>query len=584
MSRQLRRTALATVGVVAIAAGIPAGALADQSTRVSSNRVLYVASDAFPSGQTRPSKQDASFTVISASSKAGRLELTVDGHREPDRYFSKQGSRGRVEFALSPDIGWHELAMTIVDADGARSAARTYSFGVRPGSATKTALGSTPALGGRFTEADGSPAVDLPVAVYPVLQGSTDGAPSELTPLATTRTAKDGTWSVTLASIPKAAKDAAAANDGVLNLQAVADGVARDPETGQLRQMTGVSSFATGISIGGKMSDAAVDAAKAGIPTAPLLPVRHRSELTRSPEQAPPADVRNPEPTLTAEQAQYNQPAYFGAPDAQGKPVDNTAAARSIGASDYTSQPIIPASADESEQSAAAAVTPDATGDECTIENALVTKRTQGTWGYTTMLESHAYQDSWGGVDYSHTAGSSTTMGISYNSGAGWSVNGTYYLGNDFGISTGFTKGPYWSYQWRVPVQYGYYTIYDCKIISGVKRLVYKYNVMRAESVVVPNGAYAGIYGSDVSSYDGYYGWSEAPYNWRVTPGTTFAASVNSSNSQSGAITAFGFSVTTTTAKSTSRQQRYTAGNQSVAHYLFAYEEVRPGMKVFYSY
>jgi hypothetical protein len=570
--------------MVAVSVGIPASALAEHRDKQSSNRVLYVLSDAFPPGQTGPSKQDASFTVISQSNLAKRLELTVDGHREPDRYFSPKGQRGRLEFALSPGVGWHELAMTIIDADGGRSATRTYSFGVRAEPAAKTATESAPAVAGRFTEPDGSPAVNLPVAIYPLLQGSADGTPREQKPLATTTTAKDGTWSVTLASISPAARDAAAANDGVLNLQAVADGVAHDPKTGQLREMTGVSSFATGIMIAGTMSEAAGEAARSGVPTAPLLPVRRRNELTRSPDVAPPADVKNPAPSLTAEQAQYNEPVFFGETDARGEAVDDTAAARRVADSDYTNQSVAPAQSGDVEQFAATAVTPDATGDECTIENALVTQRTKGTWGYTTMLESHAYQDAWGGVDYSHTAGSSTTMGISYNSGAGWSVNGSYFIGNDFGISTGFTKGPYWSYEWRVPVQYGYYTIYDCKIISGVKRLVYKYNVMRAESVIVPNGAYAGVYGADVSSYDGYYGWVDAPYNWRVTPGTTFSSNVNSSNSHTGAISAFGFSVTSTTAKSTARQQRYTAGNQSIGHYLFAYEEVRPGMKVFYSY
>lgn len=175
-------------------------------------------------------------------------------------------------------------------------------------------------------------------------------------------------------------------------------------------------------------------------------------------------------------------------------------------------------------------------------------------------------------------------MGISYDVGKNWSVNGSYYVGNSFGISTGFTKGPNWSYQWRVAVSYGYYTIYDCKMISGVKRLVYKYNATRAESVVVPNGAYVGIYGADVSSYDGYYGYRDAPFKWKILPGTYFNINKNNSNSQSGAISAFGFSVTATTSKSTSRQQRYTAGNQSVSHWLFGYERPSSGMRVFYSY
>jgi hypothetical protein len=141
----------------------------------------------------------------------------------------------------------------------------------------------------------------------------------------------------------------------------------------------------------------------------------------------------------------------------------------------------------------AKSVAPSASGDECLIENNLYAVRTRGTWGYTTVMESHAGQDSWGGVDYSQTAGTSTTTGISYNSGANWSVYGSWYVGNDFGISTGFTKGPNWSYQWRVPMAYGFYTGYSCQLISGVKRLVYRYNSTRTEGVVQPNGAYADV-------------------------------------------------------------------------------------------
>ncbi|WP_134123365.1 hypothetical protein [Kribbella kalugense] len=417
-----------------------------------------------------------------------------------------------------------------------------------------------------------------------MLPMSGEGTTIEQKPLATTTTTADGTWNVALSALPKAAIDAAAANDGVLNLQAVADGVTRDPQSGELRQMTGVAAFATGIAIGGTMSAAATDAATAAVPTAPLLPVRRPKELPHSPDQAPPANVTNPKSTLTAEQAQHDRPVFFGQPDVTGKPAGDMAAAQRIGDSDYTNQAITPAtSADDAKLATIAG--PAATGDECPLENVLVTDRNKGTWGYTTMLESHARQDSWGGVDYSHTAGSSMTMGLSYSGGASWTVHGTHYVGNDFGISTGFTKGPNWSYQWQVAVSYGYYTVYDCKRDSqGINRKIYKYNYTTAEGVVVPQDAYAGKYGADVSSYDGYYGWTDAPYKWKVQAGTYFNASTNASNSHSAAISVFGFSVTSTTSKSSARQQRYTAGNQSVSHNLFAYEAPAPGMKVFYSY
>jgi hypothetical protein len=168
--------------------------------------------------------------------------------------------------------------------------------------------------------------------------------------------------------------------------------------------------------------------------------------------------------------------------------------------------------------------------------------------------------------------------------GKHWSVSGSLYVGNDFGFTTGFTKGPNWSHEWKVPVAYGFYTIYQCKMISGVKRLVYKYNSMRAEKVVLPNGGYAGVYGANLSSYDTYYGWREAPYKFGLVRGGGFTLYQNHTKSMSKGATAYGFSVTSTTTRSNSRQQRISAGNQSISHQIFGYETPGQGMKVFYSY
>jgi hypothetical protein len=256
-----------------------------------------------------------------------------------------------------------------------------------------------------------------------------------------------------------------------------------------------------------------------------------------------------------------------------------------VGDSDYTPQPVAPATGTEAASLAATAAGPAVmAADECTIENALVMKRTRGTVGYTVVIESHAARDAIGGVDYTSVAGSSLTMGLSYDVGTSWSVNGLIYVGNAFGFTTGFTKGPNWSYQWRVPVGYGFYTIYSCKMISGVKRLVYKYNSMQAEKVAIPSGGYAGLYGADVSSYDNYYGWRDAPYKFTLYRGTSFALHDNHTKSTSAAVSAYGFSVTSTTNRSTTRQQRITAGNQSISHLVYGYEPAGQGMKVFYSY
>jgi hypothetical protein len=45
---------------------------------------------------------------------------------------------------------------------------------------------------------------------------------------------------------------------------------------------------------------------------------------------------------------------------------------------------------------------------------------------------------------------------------------------------------------------------------------------MHAEKVAIPSGGYAGVYGKDVSSYDGYYGYRDTPYKFRIARGSSY--------------------------------------------------------------
>jgi hypothetical protein len=578
MSRSFHRSVL-TLTSVALAIVVPLPASADRPAPPAAAGVLYVDSDALPEGQTGVSNVPALLAVTATSAAAKQLEIQLDGKPLPTRTFSRHGTRARTQFQIAPTSGWHHLALTVVDARGNRSATRNYSFGARPPASSRDAATASLVVGGRFTEADGSPAIHLPVSVYPVQMG---GASGTVSPIASTTTAADGTWTATLPPASSTLKKWAADNDGVLNLQAVAQGVADDPKTGAPREMVAVSSFTTGIADAGKISTAAQAALGSAVPTAPLLPVRRLSELPHSPDVAPAVDAPTPAaPSLTAEQASHERPTYFGAATVTGT-TDDTVAARRVGDSDYTAQPVFAGS--PAEQSGALAPITPAAKDQCTIENALVTRRTSGTTQYTVALESHAAQDAKGSVTYSRTAGTSLTKGLSYDVGKHWSVNGSIYVGNQTGFSSGFTRGPNFSYQWKVPVSYGYYTIYQCKMIKGVKTLVYRYNATYAEKVAIPNGGYTGQFGKNVSSYDGYYGYRDAPYKTTVRRGTFFQIDENTSKTTSGGASAWGFSVTSTTSKATVRAQRIDAGTAQVNHYIFGYEPVGSGMKVFYSY
>jgi hypothetical protein len=574
MSRVFKRAVVALLAVtVPIAVPMPA------SVAALGPGVLYVDSDGLPEGQTGVSGRPATFAVTAASAEAERLEIRLDGKALPDRSFGPHGKRARTQFELTPSAGWHHLTLTVVDADGNRSRSRDYAFGARGAASARSAGPGSESVGGRFTEADGSPAADLPVSIYPVQLGGVSGT---VRPIASTTTAGDGTWTATLPPASATLRQWAAANDGVLNLQAVAEGVARDPRSGALREMVAVTAFTTGVAAAGKLTAAGQAAATSAVPTAPLLPVRRPAELTRSPEQAPAVNATAPAaPALSAEQASHERPAYFGAASVAGT-TDDTAAARRVGESDYTNVPVSAGSA--AERAVALGGVSAAAKDQCTIERALVTKRTSGTTQYTVALESHAAQDAKGSVTYSQTAGTSLTKGLSYDAGKHWSVNGSLYVGNQTGFSSGFTRGPNLAYEWKVPVSYGYYTIYECKMIKGVKTLVYRYNATHAEKVAIPSGGYSGQYGRDVRSYDGYYGYRDAPYKFTVPRDSFFQVDQNVAKTVSGGASAWGFSVTSTTTKSNTRIQRLEAGKASVNHYVFGYEKIGRNMKVFYSY
>jgi hypothetical protein len=567
------------LAAVTIPIAVPVYASAISPSGQSEASVLYVDSDSLLEGQTGVTGGPAAFTVTAATPDAKKLKISLDGKKLPDRSFSPFAQRARTQFQLTPSVGWHQLAMTAIDAQGKRSQTRTYAFGVRQASeleSSKSVTADGQMVGGRFTEADGSSAVGLPVTVYPVRM---DGISGTMTAIATTKTNNDGTWSVTLPALSPELQKWAADNDGVLNLQAIAEGVAKDPKTGGVREMTGVAAFSTGVATAGKITEAAQAAQTSSVPTAPLLPIRRANEL--GPNTVPPVDAPTPKaPALTAEQASHLRPTSFDAAADQG---DETAAARRIGDADYTNQPVEAATPEVQAELNAKSASP-AAADQCYIVDTLVTRRMSGSTQYTVAIESHADADVTGTVGYNTTAGSSMSMGISYTHASSWSVNGNVYIGNSTGFSSGFSRGPHVSLQWKVPVLYGYYEIDQCKMISGVKTLVYRYNATHAEKVAIPNGGATGAYGANVSSYDGYYGYRDAPYKSYVAAHSRFEVVKNNTKTNSASAGAWGFSVTTTTSKSTTRSQSITAGASTARHYIFGYEPIGNNMKVFYSY
>jgi hypothetical protein len=255
MSRQFR-TSLLALASVAIPIAVPMSASANLSTPRSTADVLYVDSVAFPEGQTGVSATPGMFSVVAATKDAKRLKIKLDGKSLADRGFGPYGLRARTEFGVAPAAGWHRLELTVIDAQGNRSGTRAYSFGVRQAASAdaKSVAASGTVVGGRFVEADGSPAVHLPVTVYPVRM---DRGSGPITPIAKTTTGADGMWTVSLRDVPAEVRRWAAANDGVLNLDAIAEGAANDPKSGAVREMSAVSGFTTGLPTAGTLTEAA---------------------------------------------------------------------------------------------------------------------------------------------------------------------------------------------------------------------------------------------------------------------------------------------------------------------------------------
>lgn len=565
------------LAAITLPAAVPASAITDLSTMTPAAGVRFISSSDFPEGGVGPEGIDATFVVVAESSDAKRLSIRLDGRPLVDRSFTSEGLRARSQFKLRPTPGWHQVSVVVKDSRGRHSRPYTYDFGVRDAPLRRNGAAAPVRLGGRFVEADGSPAINLPVAIYPMRLGASDASP----PLAVTRTRADGMWYLEISALPLRVRQLAADNDGVLNLQAVAEGFARGPRLGDARTMFGVASLTAGVvSADGRMTQAAIVASLAAAPSAPLLPVLRGGEL-------PTASVRYVSKVprrMSAEDAEFYTAPLFRFEAADG-PSTDSADPQIVGSADYTHQSVNPPIGRSSIVPGSTTDRPRMPGDQCYIENALVTKRLQAQTQYTRMLEGHAAQDAYASVSYSSTAGSSLSTGISHDLGKHWAADGSMYIGNSMGFSSGYSsKGPNFAYEWRMPVRYGYYKVYQCKMINGVKKLAYRYSAVRAEKVTPTSGGAVGLYGKNVSSDDGYYGYRDAPFKGSVYRGTDFSITRDKSLSYSAGASAYGFSVTATTSKSATRMQAIHAGDRSLRHYIFGYSAVGPRMKVFYSY
>jgi hypothetical protein len=387
-------------------------------------------------------------------------------------------------------------------------------------------------VSGKFTNAAGAPLGNLTVTLSASDAITDTSSDATLPVVGTVTTAADGSWSFTLPSVlPAGLQSIADANDGVLNLSATANGQTSDGLT-----MTATDNLSAATATGAAATSSSL-ALLADNP--PHTAVLHVADLTDHSNLA--ADSAG---TSTSE-------AVLNSADPSGDTAPLPAYQSSTGENLANYNPDLVNGVDHS-----AAVPLD---NPCKVTYSTIST----SIAYTTVGEAHANYDTTATFDYSDKM--ATTFGISESqSGKGWSIQGSTTIANSIGHSTGFAgKGPYWAYQWRVPINYAKLK----GTVSCVHSPTSYFYEVKALGYKVPSGGYVGTYGKNVSQYDSvaYY---KSPTSWRakIYPGTSFGLVSGRTVNYSVAASVFGVGLSAQTSYDANHTQRITAGKGKYEH------------------
>ena len=548
-----------------------------------------VSSTSYPEGQTASLATPGQLTITSATvgKEAAELCHSVDGQLEQCAAGSTLADgRRTLTVTVSPSEGWHSFSARTKDLVGNTSESRDYEFGVAgtnqkvlgpnyetfptqeitplpPDPAPVGDPNAPPTVSGKLTVPGGGPAVGYLVRVYP----NGDG---ELSALAEATTSADGSWSVTLTNLTPALAAEAAANDGVLNVDAVAYGT----QVGGTRQFAGVASLQAGVAAGGALTQAAARARTAPVLTAPLLPILNETELPAQPTAAEYAnsfaeqEIRNP-----TEASAQDAPLEFHKFLSATTPSRTAVSPYKIGTADYANASVAPADQGSGVRAAAAAGTCSAGQTKSTVVEA--------PWRWTTVGEAHAAYDTKARATYESVANTDVTVGISYNSGSTWGASGSAHMGNNWGWSvSGGSRGPNWARELDLPAKYERRRFYWCDY-GGWR---YAYESVSAVKIGVPNGWDISKFGADLRFMDGYYKWAAAPYKFVLQRGFSLGLKTGKTRGFGWTASLFGFGATSTTVYSTGRTQEIEAGNGSYNHDIFTYQCWTCKPRGFYSY
>ncbi|MFI8101620.1 hypothetical protein [Streptomyces sp. NPDC086023] len=418
---------------------------------------------------------------------------------------------------------------------------------------TPTAPSGPTKVSGTFTLGNGQPAAGITVRVEaadPALMKA-EGSATDLPDLGTTKTAGDGSWSLTLpAQLPAAVQAAADANGGIVQVSASAAG----------QTTSGVHMFGVDM-----MSAAASESVKTSSIAATFPAPRKVALLPEGRQEAAPtqAGMDNSSPAQVESDAASGDSVPEWQSDSGPEPTNfnpylvDGVDVRSQQVSDYAGS---------------------ASG-ECEW----VTTNLGSEARYTTVGEAHANWDAYASFEYETKVSSVIDWAVKAN--GNWTLGGSWTLNGPASSSSGYAnRGPYFAKAWRIPILY-----------LKQRRTWYCGGIPRGshERIVpsrfwIPAGGAPGIFGHDVSHLDGAaaYDRSNPAFRGYVVPGSFFQQAVGRSYKQSIAATAFNVSLGAYTQYDQDHKQRITTGTKNGRHDIWGFKARpgQPGTLVFYSW
>lgn len=527
-------------------------------------RISAIGSDTLLADSTSSAIGSDQAVEVVADSSAKTVEAWLDGVRVSTRSMASIGAETYGRVALStPTVGRHVLLIKVI-SDGGATSTSEYRFSISPaGKRTGLVLGPS-----------GAPVEGALVELH-AADGQAWGKA-----LAVVKSDAHGVWGVPQLDLPEGVIKAARRNGGVVNVEAVVSGgVSRG---GSAVPVFGLSQFSLKIDAKG------VVVPPSGGEAIPDL----RARDVQKPYEVQAPKVGRSIGSSGAIEQLVNDGRSKGFTDSSGRLVGgpDPTSALSASASPFIESHAITVGAGAGPVSTAGEiVSPAAAGDldGCTYSGQGVKILKATYFKYSSVIEGHSGDNSYATVKYGTTSGTTFSAGISYDFGSTWTVSGTGYVGNSTGTTLGYSgKGPHYARELDIPIKYQEYDYWACGLRNGVyQKVTYQGTGISAKGYAVPNGGALSKLGADVSSMDDYYHWKGAPYRYKMAPGTTFDITTSKFKKYTTSASASGFTFTAETSLSSSRSQSIKAGSSKiVTHYIFGYQNVAEGMKIFYAY